>query len=231
MALTAKKIDQCRKQPGLYLDGGDLGQGLYLQVTKGGASWLFRYEIKDPSPTPKRKDGRRERWMGLGSLKTFSLKQARERAKAKRQLLADGIDPLEQKKADKTAKALAAAKAITFEEAAQAYFDQHEKKWSNAKHRAQFLSTLKEYAFPKIGKLAVADVDTGQYSRSWNRNTKTIQTNGYGKRSPKPLGACAAELKRCWIGAPRAATAAATTPRAGKAISTTCYRRVATFRR
>ena len=44
----------------------------------------------------------------------FLLKEARERARAARQLLADGVDPLNAKKADKTAKALAAAKTITF---------------------------------------------------------------------------------------------------------------------
>ncbi|MHC2318377.1 integrase [Bradyrhizobium diazoefficiens] len=127
---------------------------MYLQVTEGGASWLLRYQRGD-----------RERWMGLGPLGDFSLKEARARAKAKRQLLADGIDPLDQKKADKTAKALAAAKAITFEEAARQYFDQNSKKWRNTKHRAQFLSTLTQYAFPKIGGLAVADVDTGAVLR------------------------------------------------------------------
>jgi hypothetical protein len=97
MALTQKKIGSFKKRPDLYLDGGDLGQGLYMQVSKGGASWLFRYEIKDQSPTPKRKDGRRERWMGLGSLKAFTLKEARDRAKTKRQLLCDGVDPLDRK--------------------------------------------------------------------------------------------------------------------------------------
>jgi len=29
----------------------------------------------------------------------------------------------------------------------------------NAKHRNQIISTLKEYVFPKIGKLAVADIE------------------------------------------------------------------------
>jgi integrase len=103
--------------------------------------------------------------MGLGSLRNFSLKQARERAKQKRQMLADGIDPLEQKKIDKAAQTLAAAKAITFEEAARKYLAQHQAKWSNAKHRQQYLNTLKEYAFPKIGRLAVADVDIGEVLR------------------------------------------------------------------
>lgn len=154
MALTAKKIGALRQQPGRYIDGGDLGRGLYLQVTAGGASWLLRYER-----------GGRERWLGLGSLADFSLKEARDRARKARQLLADGIDPLEQKKADKAARALAAAKAITFKQAAQSYFDQHGRKWRNAKHRKQFLSTLQEYAYPKIGSLPVADIDTGAVLR------------------------------------------------------------------
>jgi integrase len=169
MALTAKRIETLKAKPGRYLDGGDLGRGLHLQVTKGGASWLLRYEIKDTRPeAPNRKEpsnwakrGRRERWLGLGSLKDFTLKEARERARKARQSLADDIDPLEQKRIDKAAKALAANKAITFSEAAQSYFNQHAKKWKNAKHSAQFLSTLEQYAFPVIGRLAVADVDTG----------------------------------------------------------------------
>jgi integrase len=154
MALTAKKIARLRQQPGRYPDGGHLGRGLYLQVTEGGASWLLRYER-----------GGRETWMGLGALVDFDLKEARARARAARQLLADGIDPLEQKKADKAARALAAAKAITFAEAARAYFDQHARKWRNDKHRKQFLSTLTEYAFPKIGSHPVADIDTGAVLR------------------------------------------------------------------
>jgi integrase len=155
MALTAKKIARLRQQPGRYIDGGDLGRGLYLQIaSEKAASWLLRYERSG-----------RERWLGLGSLADFTLKEARARAKQNRQLLADGIDPLEQKKADKATKALAATRAITFKEAAQAYFDQHEKKWRSAKHRKQFLSTLQEYAFPKIGAHPVADIDTGAVLR------------------------------------------------------------------
>jgi integrase len=56
---------------------------------------------------------------------------------------------------------LEASKAVTFEEAATTYFDAHQAKWRNAKHRNQFISTLKEYVFPKLGKLAVADIDIG----------------------------------------------------------------------
>jgi integrase len=154
MSLTLKRIARLLDRPGRHFDTA----GLYLQVQPKGekaprksrGSWLLRYE----------RDGR-ERYMGLGRLSDFSLDEARARAKAARQLLADGIDPIEDRNAKRAERALAAAKALTFEDAAKQYFDQHEKKWRNAKHRAQFLATLRDYAFPKIGKLSVAAIDTG----------------------------------------------------------------------
>ena len=69
------------------------------------------------------------------------------------------------RKTEQGARALEAAREITFEAAAQTYFEQHADKWKNPKHRAQFLSTLKAYAFPFIGKLPVAAIDTGQVLR------------------------------------------------------------------
>ena len=146
MALTVKRLERLTK-PGRYGDG----HGLYLQVvSRDNRSWLLRYE----------RDGR-ERWMGLGPLHTIDLAEARDRARKARQQLLDGIDPLEAKAAARAETALAAARALTFEPAARQYFDAHERSWKNAKHRAQFLSTLTAYVFPKIGKLSVAAIDTG----------------------------------------------------------------------
>ena len=162
MPLTVKKLAKVSKA-GRYGDG----HGLSLQVTRAGVkSWLLRYE----------RDGR-ERWMGLGPLHTFKLEEARERARKARQQLKDGIDPLEAKKAERQARALEAAKAITFKDAAQQYFDTHERKWGNAKHRAQFISTLTQYAFPDLGRLPVAAIDTGLVLKVvepiWQRKTET----------------------------------------------------------
>ena len=103
---------------------------------------------------------RRERWLGLGPVHTVGLKQARERAKAARLQLLDGIDPIDTKKANKATVVLEAARSLTFEKAARQYFDQVAGGWKNAKHRAQFLSTMQRYAFPVIGKLSVADIET-----------------------------------------------------------------------
>jgi integrase len=150
MALTVKRIAKATK-PGRYGDG----HGLYLQVlSPTNRSWLLRYE----------RDGR-ERWMGLGPLHTINLLEARERARRARQQLLDGIDPLEARAADKAARALLEARAMTFEEAARQYYAAHEATWSNRKHRQQFQNTMRDYVLPKIGKLAVAAVDTGQVLR------------------------------------------------------------------
>jgi integrase len=157
MPLTVKKIADLI-ETGRYADGG----GLYLQViSRSNRSWLLRYER--PDHRPGREGKRRERWMGLGSADTFTLAEARERARKARQLLSDGVDPLAARHAERakqaTDAALAAAKGKTFKECAQLYFDRHSPSWKNRKHIAQFLSTLSAYAFPKIGALPVADVN------------------------------------------------------------------------
>lgn len=77
--LNAKKVAR-EVSPGLYPDGG----GLYLRVSSATSkSWLFRYKRQGKT-----------RWMGLGSVKTFALAEARERARRQRQLLAYGVDPI-----------------------------------------------------------------------------------------------------------------------------------------
>jgi hypothetical protein len=113
MSLTLKRIARLLDRPGRHFDS----DGLYLQVQPPGekaprqsrGSWLLRYER-----------GGRERYMGLGKLADFTLEEARARAKAARQLLADGIDPIEHRNAKKAERSLAAAKALTFEDAAKA---------------------------------------------------------------------------------------------------------------
>jgi hypothetical protein len=151
VALTSKRMTKLlrRGEPGRYRDGGDV-RGLYLVIgSKASAHWELRYQLHG-----------RGRWMGLGSARTFTLAEARARAQQARQKLADKIDPLDTRHAERAAQRLAAAKTLTFAEAAQAYYEQHEAKWRNRKHRAQFLSTLQTYVFPKIGTLPVAAIDT-----------------------------------------------------------------------
>src|SRR5262245_22715640 len=122
-----------RLKPGRYSDGA----GLYLEVKESGArSWLFRYQC-----------GSRERWMGLGPFHLVSLAEARDKARDAKRSLLNSIDPLDSRKAQHAARALEAAKLITFEQAAKQFYATQECKWKNAKHRAQFLSTLGDYVF------------------------------------------------------------------------------------
>jgi integrase len=90
-----------------------------------------------------------------------SLAEARERAAECRQLRKQGIDPIESRRAAKADRLVAAAKAMTFDQAAAAYITSHRAGWRNPKHAAQWKATLATYASPIIGKLPVSSIDTG----------------------------------------------------------------------
>jgi integrase len=148
--LSSAKVKHAKQ--GMHADGG----GLYLQVTAGkeenqlNRSWLFRFTLAG-----------RERQMGLGSLNTVGLAEAREEAELCRKLLREGKDPIEARKAERASKQVAAAKTVTFEWCATQYLKAHESGWRNAKHRQQWHNTLFTYVYPTIGKLPVDAIDTG----------------------------------------------------------------------
>lgn len=133
-----------KKIPGYYADG----DGLYLQVTASSAkSWVLRFMLN-----------KRAREMGLGSTSDYSLAEARERAKKYRQLLNEGIDPIEYRKAEREKNLMAAAQRKTFEECAHEYHKLHAPGWKNAKHANQWINTLTGYVFPEFGKKDVSSV-------------------------------------------------------------------------
>jgi integrase len=150
--LTALAVERRAKNPGIYGDGG----GLYLLVGSkrpghgGTCSWVFRYMRHGKAHS-----------MGLGRYPDRSLAEARERAMAARRLLIDGIDPIEQRGAISAQAELEAAKAVTFKDSAEGYIAAHQAGWRNAKHAYQWRATLATYAFPLIGALPVAAIDTG----------------------------------------------------------------------
>ncbi|MEI4262246.1 tyrosine-type recombinase/integrase [Roseovarius sp. D0-M9] len=134
-ALSAVFVRQV-SQPGKYADG----HGLYLLVQPNGSKqWIQRLTIRG-----KRTD------MGLGGAAYITLAEAREAALANKRLARAGGDPLQAKRE--------AQAVLTFEEASRKVHEIHKPTWRNAKHAAQFLSTLETYAFPKIGARKVADV-------------------------------------------------------------------------
>ena len=114
------------KQPGLHFVG--TVPGLALQVTSSGArSWLLRVMV-----------GGKRREMGLGGYPAVTLAMAHEKGRNARELIRQGIDPILL--ANKAQSALKAeqAKALTFEQCAEAYIAAHEAGWRNEKHGQQW---------------------------------------------------------------------------------------------
>lgn len=131
---------------GLHFVGGV--SGLALQVTPAGArSWTLRASIA----------GRR-RDMGLGGYPEVPLAKAREKARESRELIRQGVDPIERQRAAQSALRAAVASALTFMEVAKAYVTTHEPGWKNVKHAQQWRNTLEAYAYPVMGDLLVRDV-------------------------------------------------------------------------
>jgi integrase len=142
--LTALKVKHAR-EPGMLADGN----GLYLQVTRANArSWIFRYHRNGKS-----------REMGLGSLSAIGLADARLKAAECRRLLADGIDPIAARDAERSQLALEAARAITFDKCADAFIKAHASGWKNQKHVKQWTATIRSYVSPVFGSLPVQAVD------------------------------------------------------------------------
>jgi integrase len=142
------------KDPGMYGDGG----GLYLQIARGGSkSWIFRYRFKGHTSKAGKPLARE---MGLGSVDTFTLAEARERARLQRQLLADGIDPIEARKRQEMSAALAKAQEVAFQDCAKEYIKAHRSGWKNEKHAEQWTATLETWVHPIIGKLPVGGITT-----------------------------------------------------------------------
>ena len=174
--LTATKVQKL-KAPGMYPDGA----GLYLQVTGEDAkSWLLRYSLRGKA-----------REMGLGSLRKVSLADARRKAADCHRLLEGHIDPIEHRKVARTAAALASAKTITFKEAAARYIAMRSKGLKNAKHAAQWGTTIATYAEPVLGKLSVRDITSVTCIGCSSR---------FGRPNLRRRAGCAAASKRSWDG-------------------------------
>ena len=112
--------------PGRY----SAGETLYLMVWPNGSkSWVQRLTI----------EGRRTD-LGLGAYPTVTLKEARQKARENRSLTKSGGNPLAVKQGEAML-----AEIPTFESLARKHIAENLDSWKNAKHRAQWLSTLETY--------------------------------------------------------------------------------------
>jgi integrase len=150
MVRAVNKLSNLRikaiKKSGRYNDG----DGLYYYLSKtGNRSWVFRYRDR---VTGKLRD------RGLGPARDVTLEQAREAARVARGELRAGMDPIDTRKAQRLEATRERLQAVTFGQCTERYIDAHRAAWRNAKHAAQWRSTLDTYAASLLPR-PVADID------------------------------------------------------------------------
>ncbi len=136
--LTAVAVKAALANPGTYQDG----EGLFLKVDKrGGASWTLRLQ----------RDGKRQD-IGIGSARLVTLGKARDLATDLRSAVkVERRDVLTERKDDKAAK-------VTFSAAARQYHAENEAGWKSAVYTRQWLASLENYVFPKLGSLPTGSI-------------------------------------------------------------------------
>jgi integrase len=136
--LSAVAVKAALANSGTYQDG----DGLFLKVGKSGAaSWLVRLQ----------QDGKR-RDIGLGSAKLLTLAEAREKAgQLRKAIKVEKRDVLAERKDEAAAK-------VTFSAAARQYHTENEAGWKSAVYSRQWLASLENYAFPKLGEMPTGGI-------------------------------------------------------------------------
>ena len=167
-AFTDKTI-QNLKTVGRYTD--PTTPGLNLQVKKGGNQyWTFRFLL----------DGKRHD-LGLGAYPAISLKEARNRATGIRNDLNHGRMPQTPWKPVKTTVKGSVGSNVrykpTFAEFSANCISNKRAEWRNAKHAAQWLSSIERFANPAIGKKLLDQIDTNDVltvlNPIWHNKTVT----------------------------------------------------------
>ncbi|AGI69016.1 phage integrase [Octadecabacter antarcticus 307] len=136
-SLTANFIKTVKK-PGRYYDTNSTGLHLYVRKT-GSKSWVQRLTVNGKIID-----------IGLGSSVKLLLLEARTESLKNSKLASEGIDP-RQTKVKGTA-------IPTFRQVTDSFIEKKKGELSNAKHLAQWRSTLSSYAHPTMGNLPVNEV-------------------------------------------------------------------------
>jgi integrase len=146
--LTVRRLKEIvdKRIVGFHADGGNL----YFDFkSPPSTNWVFRYKRNGVAHD-----------MGLGSWPMVSLAEARAAVEEYRKKLRAGIDPLAERRAARAAARAERTKVMTFEQGGKAYIKAFEVKWTNARHAAQWTSSLEAYVYPTIGSLPIATIDT-----------------------------------------------------------------------
>lgn len=148
-------------------------RGLYLQVTpSGGKLWRFKYRFEG-----------KEKLMAFGQYPDVSLAAARERHAAARKLLADGTDPMQNRKAEKAASAI--ADASSFKSVAGLWME-HWKTGKSAQHVDSTRRRLEANVYPALGARPITEIEAPELVRM----VKAIEARGVGDLAKRALETC-----------------------------------------
>ena len=145
-ALDIKRITK----PGRHAVGSISGLLIVVKNT-GAKSWILRTII-----------GNKRRSIGLGAYPEISLSRARERAREAKELIEQGVDPVERKKSIRAALRSSQNGRMTFSEAARRCHEKKVTEFRNPKHIKQWIKSVERFAFPIIGRMAVEDIELPQ---------------------------------------------------------------------
>lgn len=143
MPLTDTAIRNAKSKEKPYSLPGGKGLSIQIQPT-GGKWWRFRYRFEGKA-----------KMLSFGVYPDVPLKSAIDRCDAARKLLADGIDPGQNRKAVKAAKVERASNS--FEVVAREWYDKHAPNWVEH-HGDRIIRRFERDIFPWIGGKAIADV-------------------------------------------------------------------------
>jgi integrase len=162
---TAKSTDKTKR---MYDTGG-----LYLEVAPaGGKWWRLKYRFAG-----------KEKRLALGVYPDISLQAARKRRDEARSLLANDLDPSENKRAQRATRRQSAGNS--FEVIAREWFEKFSTTWASG-HSERILSRLKRDVFPWIGNEPITELTAPKLLSVVQR----IEERGALETAHRTLGTC-----------------------------------------
>ena len=135
------------------------GKGLYLLVNpNGGKLWRMNY-----------RHGGKQKTLALGVYPETALAKAREKLEQARRLLADGLDPMAERKADK--EATAERGKNSFEAVAREWLALNVGKWAETTHR-HIKERLEQNLFPWLGARPIAEITARELLAALNKTVE-----------------------------------------------------------
>lgn len=143
MALTDIQIRRAKPQEKPYTLSDGFGLALLINPD-GSKGWRFRYRFNGKA-----------KLMSFGSYSLVSLAEAREKRESARKQVANGVDPVEERKAQKIA--LKVSTENSFEAISREWHANKADRWTVA-YREEIIKTFEQDVFPFIGNRPISEI-------------------------------------------------------------------------